>query len=165
VAIVSLCACGGGSGATSAASRRIDKAELETLLVQRQKERNPSLPVGKATCPADVAARRGETFQCLLEVEGQAARFSVTVAEIKGDKARYTFRPLQAIVDVSGVVTFIRSRLDPDWRSARIDCGRAKVRVVDVSSAIECTVFNGTATRYIQAVVEDADGTVTVRER
>jgi hypothetical protein len=162
--LVALAACGGGdAGATRA--RQIDREEVEALVVQRQKERHPGFRVGTATCPGDVQARSGETFTCTVEIEGQLARINVTVAEVLGTEVRYELRPTEAIVDVIGVVAFVRSRLEPDWRDARVDCGQSKVRIAAVGSAIECTVFNGTSTRYIQAVVEDRDGSVTLRER
>ena len=164
VAVLTMAACGGDS-ASAVKVRRVDRQQVEGLVVQRQKERNPALRVGTATCPSNVEARVGETFTCTVEVEDQAAHVTVTVSEVLGAEARYDLRPVEAVVDVTSVVAFVRSRLDADWRDARIDCGQVKARVVAVGSAIECTVFNGTTTRYIQAVVEDRDGSFSLRER
>ncbi|MDQ4096730.1 MAG: DUF4333 domain-containing protein [Actinomycetota bacterium] len=162
--LLALVACGGGdAGATR--TRQIDSEEVEALVVQRQKERHPGFRVGTATCPGDLQARAGETFTCTVDIEGQMARINVTVAEVLGSEVRYELRPSDAIVDVAGVAAFVRSRLEPEWRDARVDCGQSKVRIAAVGSAVECTVFNGTSTRYIQAVVEDRDGSVTLRER
>ena len=144
---------------------RVDRKEVEGLLVQRQVERNPRLKVESATCPDGVAARQGEAFDCTVTVEGVEAGFRVTIAEVLGDHVRYDLQARQAIVDVAGVVDFLRSRLEEGWRTARIDCGQAKVRLLDPGAALECTVFDGTTTRYVQAVVEDRDGTVVLRER
>ncbi len=164
VILLVFVACGGGD--TGAAKvRRVDNQQVEALLLQRQKERNPGFRVGAAKCPGDVEARAGETFTCTVEVEGQSARVTVTVAEVLGTEARYELRPLDVVVDVAGVAAFVRSRLDPDWRDARVDCGQSKVRIASVGSAIDCTVFNGSTTRYVQAVVEDRDGSVSLRER
>ena len=164
LALVLLGACGGGE-ASATRVPRVNRQQVEALVVQRQKERNPGFRIGTATCPSDVEARVGQTFTCTVQVEGQAARITVTVSEVLGTEARYDLRPVDAIVDVSGVVAFLRSRLEPEWRDARVDCGQAKARIVTVGTAIECTVFNGTTTRYIQAVVEDRDGSVSLRER
>jgi hypothetical protein len=162
--VLLLAACGGGDvGATRA--RQVDRKQVEALVVQRQKERHPGFRVGTASCPEGVEARSGETFTCTVDIEGQAARITVTVSEVLGSEARYDLRPADAIVDVAGVVAFVTSRLEPDWRDARVDCGQSRVRIAAVGSAVECTVFNGTTTRYIQAVVEDRDGSVSLRER
>lgn len=144
---------------------KVDPEQVETLLVQRQRERSPGLKASGASCPKNVEAREGETFRCTVEVEGQSAQFAVTISEILGGTARFDLRPVQAIIDVEGVVAFLRSRLEEPWRTARVDCGQAKVKLVEVGGVIECTVFDGTTTRYIQAVVEDRDGTVSLRER
>lgn len=157
-------ACGGttSSGATA---RRVNRSQVELQLVLKAKERSPRLTVGKATCPPDVTARAGESFVCSVEVEGQPARYNVTISEILGNQAQYDFRPLQAIIDLSTVVDFLKSRLDERWRTAKIDCGQAKVRLADIGATIDCTVFDGATTRYIQATVEDRDGAVTLKER
>ncbi|MFN2503417.1 MAG: DUF4333 domain-containing protein [Acidimicrobiales bacterium] len=161
-ALLTLGACGDGS---SSAGPRVDTEEVEGILLQRQKERYPSLKFGQATCPNGILARSGETFECSVTVEGQPARFRVTIAEVVGERARYEFRPVRAVVDVLTVTVFLKSRLEEAWRMATVDCGPAKVRVLDVGGVIECTASNGTAIRHIQAVVEDRDGTVTLRER
>jgi hypothetical protein len=166
-AFAALVIFGAGCGTASNANpiRRVDQSQVELQLVLRAKERLSRLTIGKARCPADVAARVGETFECSVDVEGQRARYNVTISEILGNEAQYDFRPAQAIVEPSAVADFIKNRLDEHWKTARIDCGQAKVRLADVGATIDCTVFDGVATRYIQAVVEDRDGTVTLKER
>ena len=157
-------ACGGSE--VEGASRTVDREQVEGLLRQRQTERNPRLRVQSASCPDGVAARAGETFECIVVIEGVQAPFTVTIAEVLGDQVRYDLRSRLAIVDVVGVADFIRSRLEESWRAtARVDCGNVKVRLVEVGGTVDCTVTNGTQTRSIQAVVEDRDGTFTLRER
>ena len=164
VAVVLLTgACGGGEADES--TRTIDREQVEILLKQRQTERNPRLAVQSASCPDGIAARVGESFECTVTVEGVQAPFTVTIAEVLGKRIRYDLRARVAIVDVPHVVDFLRSRLEPQWRSAQIDCGAAKVRLVEVGGAIDCTASNGTRTRAIKAVVEDRDGTITLQER
>ena len=92
-------------------------------------------------------------------------RYQVTVTEVLGAQLRYDLRALQTVIDVAGVVLFVRSLLEDNWRSSVVDCGKSKVRVVDVGATIDCTAFNGTITRYIQAVVDDKDGSIRVREQ
>ncbi len=161
-AAVALAGC--GEGGPVGATPTVPDEDVETLLVQRQRERNPALRVSDARCPEDVAARQGERFLCTVDVEGQAAGFEVTVAEVLGRKVTYELRPVQAVIDVVGVVDFLRSRLEPEWRAARIDCGPNRVRLVEVGGAVECSAFSGTAVRRFRAVVEDRDGTVALAE-
>jgi hypothetical protein len=163
-AVLLLAVLAAGCGRGGATPPRVDAAQVEGLLLQRQKERSPTLRFDAADCPEDVPARQGETFECSLEVEDQPVRVRVTITEVLGERTRYEFRPAKAIVDVVGVTNFIRSRLDEPWRLG-VDCGPARARVLDIGGVIECTAFDGTFTRYIQAVVEDLDGTVTLQER
>lgn len=157
-----LAAC----GAAASGPPTVNAGEVERLLVQRQKERNPSLRVGGAECPTGIAARAGVSFRCTVDVEDQPAPFTVTLSEVLGrERVRYDFRPLQAVVDVVGTANFLRGQLEGDWRSAAIDCGASRARVVNVGTVIDCTVVKPAATRHIQAIVEDIDGTVRLEER
>lgn len=159
-----LAACG-GTASTASTARRVNQSQIELQLVLKAKERVPRLTVGKASCPAEVTARVGESFECDVDIEGQRARYTVTISEILGNQIQFEFRPVQAIVDLATLTDFVRSRLDEHWKTAQIDCGKAKVRLADVGATIDCTVFDGSATRYILALVEDRDGGVSLKER
>lgn len=162
VALLVLAACGNNAAGTP----RVNAEQVEQLLVQRQIERNPSLRIGEATCPSGIAARQGDSFQCTVDVEGQPAAFNVTLAEVLGnERVRYDFRPVQAVVDMAAALNLLRSKLEGDWRSATIDCGAARARVVNVGTVIDCTVSKPPATRRIQAIVEDINGTIRLQER
>jgi hypothetical protein len=165
LAVVALGAVACGGTTSSSAPRRVNKAQVELQLTLKAKEQSPRLTIGKATCPSDVTARTGVTFECSVQIEGQAVRYDVTISDILGSQAQYEFKPVQAIIDLSTVVDFIRSRLDEHWRTATIDCGRAKFRLAEVGATIDCTVFDGASTRYIQAFVENSDGTISLGER
>jgi len=156
-----VAACGSGA---DEATRLVDREQVEGLLKQRQTERNPRLAVESASCPDGVAARQGDAFECTVVIEGVQAPFTVTVAEVLGQQVRYDLRARVAIVDVARVVDFLRSRLEPPWRTAGIDCGAGKVRLVEVGGALDCTVSDGTRTRSIKAVVEDREGTINLQE-
>lgn len=162
--LVVAAACGDAAGGPTTETR-VDPHQVETLLVQSVEDHSPDLSVSGATCPPKVPARSGDTFQCTVDVEGAKAGFTVQIAAVTGEQARYTFKPNQAIVDISGLSDFVRSQLDSAWQSAAIDCGKAKARLADVGDTIECTVFNGQTTRYITATVEDKDGSVSLSER
>jgi hypothetical protein len=161
-AALGLASCGDD---TTGPARTVDHRQVEGLLMQRQAERNPRIRVESASCPEGVVARQGTNFECRLVVEGQTARFTVTVSEVLGTRVRYDIRARQAIVDVAGVVDFVRSRLEGPWREALVDCGRQSARVVEVGGVIDCAVADGLTTRRVQAVVEDLDGTFSLRER
>lgn len=163
VAAVLAGACGTAGGGSATA--RVDPKQVEALLTRRQVEAHPGLKVESVTCPAGVAAHRGETFDCTVVVEGLAATYAVTIADVLGKEVRYDLQARRAIVDVAGVVAFLRSRLDADWRTAAVDCGAAKAMLVDVGGVVACTVSDGTTIRHIDAVVEDRDGTVELQER
>lgn len=162
-ALALLVACGSDGSATTGGL--IQAEDVETLLVQRERQRHPSLRVGEARCPDGVVASEGKRFGCRLDVEGVDALFEVTLSEVSGANVSYDIRPALAIIDVAAVADFVRSRLGADWSTAEVNCGPAKARLLDVGAVLECTVFNGTVTRYIQAVVEDRAGTVVLRER
>jgi len=76
VAVLVLAVAGAACGSDAdGASRVVDREQVESLLVQRQRERNPRLRVESASCPEHVVARPGETFECTVVVEGQPAPF------------------------------------------------------------------------------------------
>ena len=163
--VLTLGAAACGEASSAATTRRVNRAQVELQLTLKAKEQSPRLTIGKATCPSDVTARAGVTFQCSVQIEGQAVRYNVTISDVLGSQAQYEFRPILAIIDLSTVADFIRSKLDEHWRGATIDCGKAKFRLAGVGDTIDCTIYDGVTTRYIQALVEDPDGSISVRER
>lgn len=143
---------------------RLEAAEVEQALEQAQHERLPDLRVGDASCPPQIDARAGERFECTVPIEGIELRFVVRVAEVIAGRARYEFRPTRAVVELSRLAGFVRAQLDPAWRTASVDCGPSRIRVLDVGGLLECRVTNGSETVLVEAIVEDLDGTLTVRE-
>lgn len=163
VAVAVFCAaCGAGGGPGS--HQRLDVSEVEAAIAASQRRRTPNLQVGKADCPRDVLAETGASFECSLAIEGTQAGFVVRLGEVTGGTARYEIRPSRAILDVTGVVAFLKGRLEGPWQQAEVNCGTARAVVVDVNQALDCLVTNGQAIRAVQAVVEDLDGSFTVRE-
>ena len=163
-----LAACGGGTTehrTTTARDELVGTADVERLLVSTQKRKSPNLKVGTATCPDQVRLANGTTFTCTVQIEGTEAPYAVTLRDVDAAKAtgRFALAPAKPIIDVSRIVALIRGKLQPTARGARVTCGTAKVRVVEVGAAIGCTITLGDAVQKVSAVVKDLKGTVVVR--
>lgn len=166
VALAALAVLAGCETATPASSvPRIDRHQVETLVAQRARERNPGMMIGASSCPTGVVAQTGQSFQCSVLVEGQPVRYEVKVTAVDGERVRYELRPLQPVVRVEDVADFVRGLLEESWRTADIDCGPAQIKVVDVGAILDCVAFTGTGTRFFEVEVEDRDGTLSLRER
>lgn len=167
VPALALPGCGGGSSTSTATASapQVDRQQIQSLISSRVHDRTPALAIGAVTCPQGIQALQGVNFQCTVLVEGEPVGYQVTVTRVAGDQASYDIQALQTVVDVGSVVSFVRGLLDDQWRSAVIDCGKAKARVVAVGTTIDCTVFNGRTTRYIQVTVDDKDGALRAAEK
>ena len=168
VAAVALAGCGGRAGGPAPATtgpRMVATGGVERLLVSTQQRKSPGLDVGGARCPERVPLRDGSSFRCTVAIEGVPAPYDVTLrgVDAAGDGGRFSLRPAKPIIDVRRVVALIRSRLRPAARRAAVDCGRARVRVVDVGAAVGCSVRLGAASQRVRAVVTDLRGTVVLR--
>jgi hypothetical protein len=67
------------------------------------------------------------------------------------------------MIDVTRIVSLIRSKLQPTARAATVRRGAAKVRVVEIGTSIGCPITLGDAVQKVTAVVKDPEGTVVVR--
>jgi Domain of unknown function (DUF4333) len=160
--------CGGASGHPAAGARPdqlVGTDEVERLLVATQKRKSPNLKVGRATCPRRVPLANGTRFTCTVRIEGTRAPYTVTLRDVDASRAsgRFALAPAKPIIDVSRIVGLIRSKLQPTARAAKVTCGTAKVRVVEVGASIACTITLGDAVQQVSAVVKDLQGTVAVR--
>ena len=166
-----LAACGGPDaapdavGATRPQDRTVGTGQVEELLVRTQKQKSPKLRVGEASCPEAVKLADGTRFRCTLEIERVLAPYQVTLTGVDLAKGtgRFSVAPVKPIIDVTNFVALIRSKLQATARTATVSCGRAKVRVLDVGSAVSCTIRLGTAVQKVRAVVKDRKGTVVLR--
>jgi hypothetical protein len=168
VAVLALAGCGGRGAAPAPVTtgpRMVATGGVERLLVATQRRRSPGLTVGGARCPERVPLRDGVRFRCTVAIERVRAPYDVTLSGVgaAGTGGRFSLRPAKPIIDVRRVVALIRSRLRPAARRATVDCGRARVRVVEVGAAIGCWVRLGAAGQRVSAVVTDLRGTVVLR--
>jgi Domain of unknown function (DUF4333) len=165
--LVSLAACGGADRAPAAPDREalVGTADVERLLVSTQKRKSPKLRVGAASCPDQVRLANGTKFTCTVRIEGATAPYAVTLRDVDaaGATGRFALQPAKPIIDVTRIVSLIRSKLQPTARGADVRCGAAKVRVVDIGASIACTITLGDAAQKVTAVVKDLEGTVVIR--
>jgi hypothetical protein len=145
--------------------RTVGTGRVEELLVSTQKRKSPKLRVGRASCPEAVKLADGTRFRCTLEIERVRAPYSVTLTGVDPARGtgRFSVAPAKPIIDVTRIVALIRSKLQSTARAATVSCGRARVRVLDVGSAVSCTVRLGAAVQKVTAVVKDRTGTVVLR--
>ena len=165
--LVSLAACGGAARPPAAPDREalVGTADVERLLVSTQKRKSPKLRVGAASCPDQVRLANGTRFTCTVWIEGATAPYAVTLRDVDaaGTGGRFALQPAKPIIDVTRIVSLIRSKLQPTARAATVRCGAAKVRVVEIGASIGCTITLGDAVQKVTAVVKDLEGTVVVR--
>ncbi len=168
--LVLLAACGGGEGRSAAPARDelVGTADVERLLASTQRRKSPKLRVGAASCPDQVRLANGTVFTCTVQIEGTAAPYSVTLRDVDaaGSNGRFALQPAKPIIDVTRIVSLIRSKLQPTARAATVRCGAPgapKVRVVEIGGTIGCTITLGDAVQKVTAVVKDLKGTVVVR--
>ena len=167
--LVLLAACGAERPSPAPArDELVGTADVERLLVSTQKRKSPKLRVGTARCPDQVRLANGTVFTCTVRIEGTEAPYSVTLRDVDatGTGGRFALRPAKPIIDVTRIVSLIRSRLQPAARAADVRCGAPgapKVRVVEIGGSIGCTITLGDATQKVTAEVKDLKGTVVVR--
>jgi Domain of unknown function (DUF4333) len=161
-----LAACGGGEPRPAAPARDelVGTADVERLLVSTQKRKSPRLRVGTATCPDQVRLANGTQFTCTVLIEGTKAPYAVTLRDVDatGTGGRFALEPAKPIIDVTRIVSLIRSKLQPTARAATVRCGPSKVRVVEIGGTIGCTITLGDAVQKVTAEVKDLKGTVVV---
>ncbi len=163
-----LAACGGTEPPPAASGQRdelVGTADVERLLVSTQRRESPRLRVGTATCPDQVRLANGTRFTCTVLIEGTKAPYSVTLRDVDaaGTGGRFALEPAKPIIDVTRIVSLIRSKLQPGARGAEVRCGATRVRVVEVGGTIGCTITLGDVVQKVTAEVKDLKGTVVVR--
>ena len=182
-------ACGGGSTdatspstasgtvappapVTTVAPVLVATESIQRKLVEEQRKRTPNLAVGAAACTDGAPTDTGASVACTVEVEGLAVPFTVTLlgsdAESLGGAESYEFHLARPMVDVTALVSGIRSQAATQLKVAperlAVDCGPAKVQLVDVGGTVACTVNDGRTTRRLTAVVNDVNGSTTITE-
>lgn len=157
-------ACEGSGSRTPSgpSSRAADTEEVESLLVATQRRASPEFDVGAASCPEQVPVSEGASFNCTVLVEGVAAPYVVTFADVNADSrtGRYDIRPAKAILSMPKLVAFVRSLATEP--SATVDCGPATVRIADAGSTLDCQLRDSQGPHTVTLRVDDLTGKVTV---
>ena len=165
VAAVALALGGlGGCSVSIGSPDGVNTDEVEQQLFDAQKQASPDLDVGEAVCPGHVDAEIGTTFECRVTVEGVQAPYAVTLTGVDEDDDRGQFdaRPAKAIIATDKVVEFLRGQLDQGSIRAGVDCGPAKVLVLDAGATFDCTVREGRDTQTVIMRAEDVEGKVVI---
>ena len=155
---------------TPVASATDVKSEVEARIVTAQQTAAPGLRVGRATCPKTLAVSKAQfpvgTFRCTVIIEGVVAPYEVVLSKGGGFKkgGTYAIAPASAIIDVSKVIGFVRSQIDPkDLANATISCGKAKILVLSVGKTFDCAVLNVPALQKVTFIVKDNAGTIAIQ--
>ena len=145
-------------------SRLVDTEEVESVLVATQRRSSPDLSVGPASCPRGVAAIEGATLECSVTVEGTPAPYRVTVRNGAGGGGglRYDVRPAKAILLMSKVTEAIRQASSSPPEA--VDCGPARVRIVEVGATFDCAVSQRERVSTVRVLVESLEGAVSFKE-
>jgi hypothetical protein len=145
------------------------KGDIEAKIASVQREAAPGLKVGGVSCPATLAGKKTKVpignYSCTITIEGVPAPYTVIVKEggsLKGGV--FQISPTKAIIDVSKIVSFVKTSLDPaDAASAKISCGNAPVVVADPGAPITCTLTRGKAVEKLEFEVRNVNGLVALK--
>jgi hypothetical protein len=158
------------AAAAAPAAKATDlKADIEAKIASVQREAAPGLTVGGVACPATLAGKKTKVpvgnYSCTITIEGVPAPYTVIVKEggsLKGGV--FQIAPSKAIIDISKIVSFVKTSLDPaDAASAKISCGTARVVVADPGAPIVCTLTRGKAVEKLEFEIRNVNGLVALK--
>ena len=154
VGVVALSGCGSNS---------YDAGTVEKYVRKSQEGKVRGLALGDATCPKGVELTEGVTFQCTLEIAGEAAPYNVRLTDVDAAQVTVNLEPAKALIATSAVVDLVRGGLKQRFRDrAKVSCGEKQLLVVDPGTRIGCVVTVGGAQRQAVARVENRRGRVVL---
>ena len=158
------------NAATDPADAKLDvKTDVERKIVQAQQQAAPDLPVGKATCPKELAVSKAKLpvgkYKCTVVIDGVVAPYDVLIATGGFQKGgTYSVVASKAIIDTRKLIAIARGQLDAaDRETATIECGQRRVVVADPGKAIACSITTAAGVQKIAFVVKDKVGTVSLK--
>jgi hypothetical protein len=145
------------------------KADIEAKIASVQREAAPGLKIGAVSCPATLAGKKTKVpvgnYSCTIAIEGVPAPYTVVVKEggsLKGGV--FQISPSKAIIDLSKIVSFVKTSLDPaDAAVAKISCGAAPVMVADPGAPIVCSLTRGKAVEKLEFEIRNVNGLVALK--
>jgi hypothetical protein len=145
------------------------KANIEAKIASVQLEAAPGLKIGAVSCPPTLAGKKTKVpvgnYSCTIAIEGVLAPYTVVVKEggsLKGGV--FQISPSKAIIDLSKIVSFVKTSLDPaDAAAAKISCGAAAVVVADPGAPIVCTLTRGKAVEKLEFEIRNVNGLVALK--
>jgi hypothetical protein len=145
------------------------KADIEAKIASVQREAAPGLKVGGVSCPATLAGKKTKVpvgnYSCTITIEGVPAPYTVIVKEggsLKGGV--FQIAPSKAIIDISKIVSFVKTSLDPaDATNTKVSCGAAPVVVADPGAPIVCTLTRGKAVEKLEFEIRNVNGLVALK--
>lgn len=145
------------------------KGDIEAKIASVQREAAPGLKVGAVSCPATLAGKKTKVpvgnYSCTISIEGVPAPYTVIVKEggsLKGGV--FQIAPAKAIIDISKIVSFVKTSLEPaDAAKAKISCGAAAVVVADPGAPILCTLTRGKAVEKLEFEIRNVNGLVALK--
>jgi hypothetical protein len=138
---------------------------VERLLVSTQKRKSPKAAGRDGELPRPGPAGQRHPVHLHGADRGRHRLLRGHPPRRRRGRGRRPLRlqPAKPIIDVTRIVSLIRSKLQPTARAATVRCGAARVRVVAIGASIGCTITLGDAVQKVTAVVKDLEGTVVVR--
>ena len=152
VAAVVVTACGNDNAPTSSIEKRIKRDISDKTHISST----------KVTCPRNVKAKAGATFDCNAKVDSSVIPVHVTLTNKGG--TRFDFQPTKAVMLTSAIVRGVQDQIKAQAGvDATVDCGKAKVFVKDPGEIIECTAKTASDTAPVRVTVKDLQGNVTFK--
>jgi hypothetical protein len=161
---------GGGAGFSfSFGSSDIDSARLETA-IQEEIEKSVTGATAEVSCPDDIKAEAGSTFDCTATVNGQQATIVVTQKDGDGNvsfESQQAFLFMDQAQDL--VTNFVTENVPGTWTTTCNPPGaQGNIYVATPQTDFECQVTGTTAGGEQQSgtaivTVDDNEGNVSVR--
>jgi hypothetical protein len=155
----SLIAVALGAGLLSACSSSIDTSKVEKALVTDLNSNNEvGASVGAAKCPESVKPKKGDTFECTVEIDGQTAHYTLTQKDNSGN---LVWRRTDAVLDVKKIETQVTAGLlDQIQVKAKVDCGTTKVKLLKPGSTFTCKATSDSDSAVVEVTASDLTGNV-----